>query len=123
MEYSKVLLLDCDLLVRDDIDHLFTLEAPASMHHGIKCGLLKKHMYGIMAAADGWQQEYSSFLRGLGFVQGEACPCLFVCAERELALSVHGDDFTTVGPKCELDVFEQQLESKYELKRGGRLGN
>ena len=90
--------------------------------HGDKCGLLLKHMYGTMAAADGWQQEYSGYLRSLGFVQGEACPCLFVNAKRDLALSVHGDDFTTVGPKCELDKFEQQLESKYELKRGGRLG-
>ena len=79
--------------------------------HGEKCGLLKKHMYGTMAAADGWQQEYSSYLRKLGFVQGEACPCLFVHADRNLALSVHGDDFTTVGPKCELDKFEDELEA------------
>ena len=79
-------------------------------------------MYGTRAAADGWQQEYSSYLRSIGFEQGQACPCLFVDAKRGLALSVHGDDFTTVGPKCELDKFEDELESKYELKRGGRLG-
>ena len=42
--------------------------------------------------------------------------------KRGLACSVHGDDFTTAGPKCELDVFEDQLEAKYELKKGGRLG-
>ena len=35
---------------------------------------------------------------------------------------MHGDDFTTAGPKCELDIFEQQLGAKYELKKGGRLG-
>ena len=79
-------------------------------------------MYGTRAAADGWQQEYSSFLKSIGFRQGEACPCLFFNASRNLAISVHGDDFTTVGPKCELDVFERQLEEKYELKKGGRLG-
>ena len=90
--------------------------------HADKCGLLKKHMYGTRAAADGWQQEYSGFLRSIGFVQGVACPCLFVDAKRGLALSVHGDDFTTVGPKRELDAFEQELENKYELKKGGRLG-
>ena len=55
-------------------------------------------------------------------MQGAACPCLFVDAKRGLALSVHGDDFTTVGPKCELHAFEQALENKYELKKGGRLG-
>ena len=34
---------------------------------------------------------------------------------------VHGDDFTTTGPKLELDWFESELEGKYELKKG-RLG-
>ena len=39
-----------------------------------------------------------------------------------MAASVHGDDFTTAGPKCELDWFESRLEAKYGLKKGGRLG-
>ena len=90
--------------------------------HRDKCGLLKKHMYGTRAAADGWQQEYSGFLRSIGFSQGQACPCLFVNRARRLAISVHGDDFTTTWPKCEIDWFEQTLEEKYELKKGGRLG-
>ena len=79
-------------------------------------------MYGTKAAADGWQQEYSGFLRSIGFDQGAACPCLFVNVERQLAVSVHGDDFTTTGPKCEIDWFEKLLEERYELKKGGRLG-
>ena len=54
--------------------------------------------------------------------QGVACPCLFVDSKRQLAVSVHGDDFTTAGPKCEIDRFETLLEQKYELKKGGRLG-
>ena len=32
-----------------------------------QCGLLLKHMYGTRAAADGWQQEYSSFMKKIGF--------------------------------------------------------
>ena len=47
---------------------------------------------------------------------------MFVHVERGLATSVHGDDFTTTGPKCELDWFEDKLEAKYELKKGGRIG-
>ena len=90
--------------------------------HKTMCGLLKKHMYGTRAAADGWQQEYSGFLRSIGFRQGAACPCLFINSEKQLAVSVHGDDFTTAGPKCEIDWFENLLEKKYELKKGGRLG-
>ena len=35
---------------------------------------------------------------------------------------VHGDNFTTVGSKRDLDWFKQQLEEKYELKGGARLG-
>ena len=86
------------------------------------CGLLKKHMYGTRAAADGWQQEYSGYLRSIGFEQGEASPCVFVHKLKNLATSVHGDDFTTVGPKVELDWLEAKLEAKYELRKGGRLG-
>jgi hypothetical protein len=51
-----------------------------------------------------------------------ACPCLFSHRAHGFAISVHGDDFTTTGPKCEIDWFEQLLEEKYELKKGGRLG-
>ena len=83
------------------------------------CGLLLKHMYGTQAEADGWQQEYSGFLKSIVFRQDEACPCLFYHEKRGLACSVHGDDFTTAGPKCELYVFEDQLDAKYKLKKGG----
>ena len=66
------------------------------------CSLLKKHMYGTRAAADGWQQEYSGFLKSIGFEHGEASPCVVVHKAQNLATSVHGDDVTTVGPKVEL---------------------
>ena len=86
------------------------------------CGLIKKHMYGTKAAADRWQHEYSGFLRSIGFEQEEVPPCVFVHEARNLATSVRGDDFTTVGPKVELDWLEMKLEGKYELRKGGRLG-
>ena len=95
---------------------------PEHPMHGTKCGLLKKHMYGTRAAADAWQQEYAGFMRSMGFRQGEASPCVFHNPQRQLAVSVHGDDFTSTGPKCQLDWFEDELEKKYELKKGGRLG-
>ena len=60
-------------------------------------------MYGTRAAADGWQQEYSGFLKSIGFEQGEASPCVFVHKPQNLATSVHGDEFTTIGPKLEID--------------------
>jgi hypothetical protein len=106
----------------DGSDPTYVALPPEDPDHGTCCGLLKKHMYGTRAAADGWQQEYSSFLKGIGFIQGMACPCLFLHRARGLAISVHGDDFTTCGPKCEIDWFEDLLEKRYELKKGGRLG-
>ena len=36
--------------------------------------------------------------------------------------SVHGDDFTTAGPKKSLDWFKKSLEEHYELKEAARLG-
>ena len=90
--------------------------------HRNTCGLLLKHMYGTQAAADGWQQEYSATMNKLGFTQGLASPCVFWHKERDLVCSVHGDDFTTAGAKAHLDWFESQLESQYELRKGGRIG-
>ena len=86
------------------------------------CGLLLRHMYGTQRAADGWQEEYSNTLVSLGFKQGIASPCVFWHSERRIICSVHGDDFTTAGPKSQLDWFETKLEEHYELTKGGRLG-
>ena len=96
---------------------------PQHRCHGDVVALLKKHMYGTLRAADGWQEEYScTLVHDLGFQQGLTTPCLFWHPQRDLLCAVHGDDFTTKGSKRELDWFQAQLEAKYELKSGGRLG-
>ena len=71
------------------------------------CGKLNRHMYGTRVAAEGWQDEYSTTLKKLGFQQGTASACVFHHKERRLICSVHGDDFTTAGPKVGLDWFEK----------------
>ena len=87
------------------------------------CGLLMRHMYGTQKAAEGWQTEYSRHpVEDLGFRQGVACPSIFFHAERDLVVTVHGDDYTAVGPCDSLDWYEKGLEAQYELKKGGRLG-
>ena len=75
------------------------------------CGLLKVHMYGTRAAADGWHSEYASLLESLGFVRGDASACVFRRRERNLVTSVHGDDFTSSGPKAHLDWMKSQMEA------------
>ncbi len=87
------------------------------------CGLLLRHMYGTRAAADGWREEYSCFLVSkLGFAQGTASPCLFRHPARQIALSVHGDDFTAAGSKRDLDWYEAAMKEHYELNLQPRLG-
>ena len=79
-------------------------------------------MYGTRRAADGWHCEYSDTLEELGFVRGQSSACVFWHPSRHLRCSVHGDDFTTTGPKESLDWFREKMEQKYELKEAARLG-
>ena len=57
---------------------------------GTMCAQLLRHMYGTRMAADGWQEEYSTFLVSIGFRQGEACPNLFYHRDRQVVTSIHG---------------------------------
>ncbi len=86
------------------------------------CALLQRHLYGTCRAAGGWQSECSGSLVEFGFTKVTSSACVFVQAERQIRVSVHGDDFTTVGAKCDLDWLETSMENKYELRKGGRLG-
>ena len=86
------------------------------------CGKLLVHLYGTRRAADGWHNECSDTLENMGFTRGQSSACVFWHKERHLMSSVHGDDFTTSGPKKSLDWFKQKLEEQYELKEAARLG-
>ena len=96
---------------------------PEDKDHGVLCAKLLRHMYGTRAAADGWQEEYSaSLVSKMGFVQGQSCPCVFRHSERDIVVTVHGDDFTSVGGKPDLDWFEEAMKGSYELTIQPRLG-
>ncbi len=58
----------------------------------------------------------------LKFEQGISSPCVFRHPTRNLVMSVHGDDFATVGAKCDLDWYESQMSAHYELTTQPRLG-
>jgi len=92
--------------IKDADDSTYVELPPEDADSGRLVAKLLKHMYGTRAAADGWQEEYSTTLIALGFTQGRASPCLFSHRSRRLYCSVHGDDFTTVGGKRDLDWFE-----------------
>ena len=77
---------------------------------------LNLSLYGTRDAAQNWAKEYSNFLRTLGFVQGVASPCNFRHSNRELYITVHGDDFTITGPYQELQWLEEKFSGKYEIR-------
>ena len=62
------------------------------------------------------------FMVDTGFIRGVASPCCFYNRERNLRCVVHGDDFTVLGHKEDLDWFRVQIEKKYEVKVRGRIG-
>ena len=73
-------------------------------------------LYGARDAAQNWTKEYTKVLLDLGFIAGHATPCKFYCEERELFVTVHGDDFTAAGPKGSLEWLKSGLESAWEIK-------
>jgi hypothetical protein len=107
----------------DQDDNPCFVELPAEDPDcGKRCGRLVMHMYGTRPAADGWQEEYSTLLISLGFRQGVSCPNVFYHEDKQIACSVHGDDFTSSGPCDALTWMEQSIAEKYEVTIGPRLG-
>ena len=59
----------------------------------------------------------------MGFVQGVASPCCFHHAGWDVAVVVHGDDFTALGTDVGLDAYEKSMAEHFECKFKGRLGH
>ena len=84
--------------------------------------MLQQHMHGTCRAADGWQSECSGSLIDMGFTQGTSSACVLRHDERQMVISVHGDDFTCSGARPQLQWLETEMRAKYELTVGARLG-
>ena len=85
-------------------------------------GKLVRCAYGTRDAGAIWEDTYRGALEEMGFISGMASPCCFFHPQRKLHLVVHGDDFTTMGVKTDVDWFEKTLADHFELKIRGRLG-
>ena len=81
-----------------------------------KIGRLNLSLYGTRDAAMNWQDEFISTLVANGFLKGKASPCNFFHPQRNLCVIVHGDDFTSTGPKKQLMWFKELLDKAYECK-------
>ena len=49
-------------------------------------------------------------------------PCVFRHRSRQVVCAVHGDDFTFVGPRDELEQVEEEMKKRYQLTRGAFMG-
>ena len=81
-----------------------------------KVARLNLSLCGTRDAAQNWAKEYTTFLEECGFKTGLASPCNFEHVNRELKLTVHGDDFTVTGPTAGLQWMQRRMEQKYEIK-------
>ena len=83
---------------------------------------LKRCVYGTRDAGAIWEDCYATALTEMGFVRGTASPCCFFNASKRLQVVVHGDDFTCLGPKSAIIEYEDQLATRFEIKRRGHIG-
>ena len=60
-------------------------------------GMLRLSLYGTRDAAMNWAKTYTFHLKGLGFIVGSSNPCNFYHPQRDVACTVHGDDYTSAG--------------------------
>ena len=72
------------------------IEIPGDEH---RVGRLHLSLYGTRDAAQKWTRECIDFLEVNGFRVGSASPCNFFHKEKQLFMTVHGDDFTVTDPE------------------------
>ena len=85
-------------------------------------GKLVRCMYGTRDAGAIWEGCYVDCLKKIGFTQGAASPCCFYHATWDVAVVVHGDDFTALGTDVGLNLYKKGMTDTSESKIKGRLG-
>ena len=79
-------------------------------------GSINLSLYGTRGAAMNWQDEFTTTLAKNCFKRGKASPCNFHHPQKCLHVNVHGDDFTSAGPKQYLEWLKGLLDEIYECK-------
>ena len=77
---------------------------------------LNLSLYGTRDAAMNWAKTFTDFLVTQGFVTGKASPCNFIHAARDIAMTVHGGDFTCSASEDDLAWAKRTMEGKFEIK-------
>ena len=66
------------------------------------CGKLNCWLCGFGPAAAAWEKYNREKLESVGFVRAESCGVIFYHPVMDVAIAVHGDDFTLCGLKPDL---------------------
>ena len=85
-------------------------------------GLLRKSLYGTRDAPANWEATILRVMTLLGFTQGRSNSCLYFHPVREIRVEVHGDDFTGLGAKDQLEWFAKELGKHWTVETRGYLG-
>ena len=76
----------------------------------------------MRGAAAPWEKHYGDLLEIVGFKKGGRCGVVFFHVERDIALSVHGDDFTLCASEEDLMWIKSLIQSWLEVKVRAMLG-
>jgi hypothetical protein len=77
---------------------------------------LNLSLYGTRDAAQNWVKAYTDVMVKNGFSVGRYSAQNFWHPERQLAVSVHGDDFFATGSETDLKWLEKVLSEAFEIK-------
>ena len=120
----KVLLIDvrkAHLNAVCEEDAFVEIPPESILYQEGKCGKLKRWLYGMRPAAQGWQKDYTAKLTGAGFVVGRASKVVFYHEEWGVRAVVHGDDFSFAGEEEDLLRVQALMESWYDVKIRGMM--
>ena len=85
-------------------------------------GVLQRAVCGTRDAATCWEAEVADMMGSIGFTRGRATPCNYFHDKLELRVTVHGDDFCTLGVPEDLKWFATQLKTRWTITERGMLG-
>ena len=102
------------------------LELPSELqaiHGWNKVARLLKSFYGMRDAGANWEFTICEVLvTELEFVQGASSPCHYWHPVREIRVTVHGDDFTSLGTYQNVLWLHQELHARWMVEVRGILG-
>jgi len=91
------------------IERLVYVRLPADVCGADQCGRPNKAMYGCRDAAQCWEAEITDLFTSIGFTPGIGSPVLFVNLTRNVRVTIHGDDITSLGTEENFFVVETAI--------------